>query len=430
MLKSLILCLSMCLSLNFPVERSFILFRLLLVVYNSVGLHYYSCILDNLNSNLILLSYFVVILCIMTNSSLSKTKKYLVCNTRLLFLLIARFFRKNLVIFFILFEASLIPLFFLILGWGYQPERLQSSLYFLFYTLFGSLPLLTILVLYSKFFIINWFASIFIIDIVIYICLLFAFLVKMPMFLVHLWLPKAHVEAPTIGSMILAGITLKLGSYALLRLMRITENFTLKFNWFWISIRTIGNLLLCIVCLRQTDLKSLIAYSSVVHMGLCLLTILFLLKWSFEGGLWLSLSHGLASSGLFFLTNSTYLRFNSRRLYINKGLAFTLPLIRLWLFILLIFNMARPPSLNLFREIKMVVTTVRISWLILFMSVVSRFFCAAYCLFLFNNIFHGKHNNSQKFSNTLLINEHFILFYHLWPLVLSSLLLYFIQWIK
>jgi NADH-ubiquinone oxidoreductase chain 4 len=212
--------------------------------------------------------------------------------------------------------------------------------------------------------------------------------------------------------------------------MRITENFTLKFNWFWISIRTIGNLLLCIVCLRQTDLKSLIAYSSVVHMGLCLLTILFLLKWSFEGGLWLSLSHGLASSGLFFLTNSTYLRFNSRRLYINKGLAFTLPLIRLWLFILLIFNTARPPSLNLFREIKMVVTTVRISWLILFMSVVSRFFCAAYCLFLFNNIFHGKHNNSQKFSNTLLINEHFILFYHLWPLVLSSLLLYFIQWIK
>merc|ERR1712055_724592 len=194
---------------------------------------------------------------------------------------------------------------------------------------------------------------------------------------------------------ILAGITLKLGSYALLRLFNLT------------------NLLLCIVCLRQTDLKSLIAYSSVVHMGLCLITILFLLGWSFEGGLWLSLSHGLASSGLFFLTNRTYLRFNRRRLYINKGLAFSLPLISFWWFLLLIFNMASPPSLNLFREIKMVTTTISISNFVLFLSVVSRFFCAAYCLFLFRNLYHGKHNSSQKFSNTLLTREHFVLSNHL-----------------
>jgi len=98
------------------------------------------------------------------------------------------------------------------------------------------------------------------------------------MFLVHLWLPKAHVEAPTIGSMILAGITLKLGRYALLRLFFLTRILTIKFNWIWISISLVGNLLLCLVCLRQVDLKSLIAYSSVVHMGLCLLTILFILK--------------------------------------------------------------------------------------------------------------------------------------------------------
>merc|ERR1712055_1278017 len=194
---------------------------------------------------------------------------------------------------------------------------------------------------------------------------------------------------------ILAGITLKLGSYALLRLFNLT------------------NLFLCIVCLRQTDLKSLIAYSSVVHMGLCLLSTLFILSWSFEGGVWLSLSHGLASSGLFFLTNSTYLRFNRRRIYINKGLAFSIPKIRLWLFLLLIFNMASPPSLNLFREIKMVVTTVTISNFILIISVISRFFCAAYCLFLFRNLHHGKHNNTQKFSNSLIISEHFVLFYHL-----------------
>merc|ERR1712002_139678 len=132
--------------------------------------------------------------------------------------------------------------------------------------------------------------------------------------------------------------------------------------------------------------------------GLCLLSTLFILSWSFEGGVWLSLSHGLASSGLFFLTNSTYLRFNRRRIYINKGLAFSIPKIRLWLFLLLIFNMASPPSLNLFREIKMVTTTISISNFTLLMSVITRFFCAAYCLFLFSNIYHGKHN--LNFSKT------------------------------
>jgi len=430
MLKIIILCLTTCSALNYPVERLCLLFILILLNYNSRGFRYYRTLLDNLRCNLIILSYTIIILCLLTNRKFTLLKKYLLCNLSLLLFLIFSFFSKNLLFFFILFESSLIPLFFLILGWGYQPERLQSSIYFLFYTLFGSLPLLIILLTFTKNFITTWSDKILLLDFILYIFLILAFLIKMPMFLVHLWLPKAHVEAPTVGSMILAGITLKLGRYALLRLFYLTRVTRLKFNWVCISISLVGNLLLCIVCLRQTDLKSLIAYSSVIHMGLCLLTILFLLGWSFEGGLWLSLSHGLASSGLFFLTNSTYLRFNRRSLYINKGLAFTLPLISFWWFLLLIFNMASPPSLNLFSEIKMVTTTIGISWFTLLLSVISRFFCAAYCLFLFTNIYHGKHNNTQKFSNTMLISEHFVTFYHLWPLVISILLLYFIQWIK
>jgi len=430
MLKSLILCFSTCCAFYYPVESTCLLFLCRLLVYNLNGLCYHNVIIDNLNCNLIMLSYIVVMLCILTNNTLSYIKKYLLCNTILLLLLVFSFLSKNILLFFILFESSLIPLFFLVLGWGYQPERLQSSIYFLFYTLFGSLPLLVILIFFRKLINIRWINKLFTLDFIIYLALVLAFLIKMPMYLVHLWLPKAHVEAPTIGSMILAGITLKLGSYALLRLFCLTNIYRLKFNWIWISISLVGNLFLCIVCMRQTDLKSLIAYSSVVHMGLCLLTILFLLNWSFEGGLWLSLSHGLASSGLFFLTNRTYLRFNSRSLYINKGLAFRLPLISFWWFLLLIFNMASPPSLNLFSEIKMVTTSVSISNFILLLSVISSFFCAAYCLFLFRNLYHGKHNNSQKFSNTLLTREHFVLSYHLWPLIFSILLLYFIQWIK
>jgi len=430
MLKICFLCLTTCISFNYPIEGLCLILLLIVLNYNLSGLLYCNLIVDQLTSNLIMLSYFIIILCILTNRKFTVIKKYLICNTTLLIFLVLRFFSKNLIYFFILFESSLIPLFFLILGWGYQPERLQSSIYYLFYTLFGSLPLLILLIILSNKCITSWVDKIYVLDIILYLRLILAFLIKMPMFLVHLWLPKAHVEAPTVGSMILAGITLKLGRYALLRILISTRNISIKLNWLCISIRLIGNLFLCIVCLRQTDLKSLIAYSSVIHMGLCLLTILFILNWSFEGGLWLSLSHGLASSGLFFLTNRTYLRFNRRRLYINKGLAFTLPVISFWLFLLLIFNMASPPSLNLFREIKMVITTIRISWFILILSAITSFFCAAYCLFLFSNIFHGKHNNTQKFSNTLLINEHFILFYHLWPLIISIILLYFIQWIS
>ena len=376
-----------------------------------------------------LLTLFIIILCILTNRKLSQDKKYLLCNIFLLVFLLFSFLSKFLIFFFILFEASLIPLFLLIMGWGYQPERLQSSIYFLFYTLFGSLPLLVSLFLLKYTFILTWINKIIILDSIMYFTLILAFLIKMPMFLVHLWLPKAHVEAPTIGSMILAGVTLKLGRYALLRLSILSTSHTLKYNWLWIAIRLTGNIVLCFVCLRQTDLKLLIAYSSVIHMGLCLITLLFILNWSYEGSLWLSLSHGLASSGLFFLTNSTYLRFNRRSLYINKGLAFTLPVISFWWFLLLIFNMASPPSLNLFREIKMIMTTITISNLIIFLSVITRFLCSAYCIFLFRNIYHGKHNNTQKFSNNLIISEHFIRFYHLWPLITAIILLQYLQWI-
>jgi len=428
MLKPLLLCLSTCLAFNYPIENISFIIILVIINYTINGVFYYNFIVDNLNCNLLILTLFIILLCILTNTKLSNLKKYILCNTFLLLFLIYSFLSKLLILFFILFEASLIPLFLLIMGWGYQPERLQSSIYFLFYTLFGSLPLLITILLLRNIFILSWSNKIIILDTILYLGLTIAFLIKMPMFLVHLWLPKAHVEAPTIGSMILAGVTLKLGSYALLRLFILTNNYRLKYNWLWISIRLTGNIILCLVCLRQTDLKLLIAYSSVIHMGLCLITILFILNWSYEGGLWLSLSHGLASSGLFFLTNRTYLRFNSRRLYINKGLAFTLPIIRLWWFLLLIFNMASPPSLNLFREIKMIMTTLRISRFIILISVISRFLCSAYCLFLFRNIYHGKHNNTQKISNNLILSEHFVRFYHLWPLIIALLLLQFLQW--
>lgn len=430
MLKSIILCLIPCVSFLYFLENSLVLMIFPLLMYGIVNLTSLSLIIDKLSLRLVLLRIIILILCLLTNSYFNKLIKYLLFLNLLFIFFTLSFFSKNLLCFFLFFESSLIPLFLLILGWGYQPERLQSSSYFLFYTLFGSLPLLIVIIRFRKFLKLNWITKIFNLEFLIYLGLVFAFLIKMPMFLVHLWLPKAHVEAPTVGSMILAGITLKLGSYALLRIFILSSIINNKYSWVWIAIRLVGNLLLCIVCLRQRDLKSLIAYSSVVHMGLCLISIFFAYNWSFEGRLWLSLSHGFTSSGLFYLTNRNYLRLNSRRLYINKGFSNNFPLIRLWWFLLLIFNMSSPPSLNLFREIKMVTVISSVSNLVILLRVIASFFCASYCLYLFRRMHHGKINRIQKFRCNLSLNENFVVRIHLKPLLISILLINFIQWVN
>nr|YP_009261961.1 NADH dehydrogenase subunit 4 [Tipula cockerelliana]AMN09076.1 NADH dehydrogenase subunit 4 [Tipula cockerelliana] len=345
---------------------------------------------DILSYGLILLSVWVCVLMLMASEGIYRKKNYwnfflLIVLFSLIFLYLT-FSTMNLFLFYLFFESSLIPTLFLIMGWGYQPERLQAGVYLLFYTLFASLPLLVgVFYIYSEMMQLEFMMlSKDIFSVMLYLSLIFAFLVKMPMFLVHLWLPKAHVEAPVSGSMILAGVLLKLGGYGILRVMPLIQEVNNTFSWYWVSISLVGGVLVSFICLRQTDLKSLIAYSSVAHMSIVLSGALTMTSWGMSGAYVLMIAHGLCSSGLFCLANISYERMGSRSLFINKGMLNFMPSMALWWFLLSSCNMAAPPSLNLLGEISLLNSIVSWSWISMFMLALLSFFSAAYTLYLYS----------------------------------------------
>nr|YP_010999367.1 NADH dehydrogenase subunit 4 [Cricotopus dentatus]WPM93213.1 NADH dehydrogenase subunit 4 [Cricotopus dentatus] len=400
-----------------------------LVSYNNFNYNIsYFLGVDLISYGLILLSIWICALMLMSSEVVFKFNNYvnyfLFLILFLLLMLMLTFSSMNLFLFYVFFESSLIPTLFLILGWGYQPERLQAGVYLLFYTLLASLPLLM-----SIFYILNNTLTMNIFMLMnysfyyyfFYFTMIFAFLVKMPMFLVHLWLPKAHVEAPVSGSMILAGVLLKLGGYGLIRVFPFLMLMGLNFNYVFVSISLVGGFLISLVCLRQMDMKALIAYSSVAHMGIVLSGLLTLTYWGLSGAYTLMIAHGLCSSGLFSLANMTYERVGSRSLMINKGLLNFMPSLSLWWFLLCSGNMAAPPTLNLLGEISLLNSIVSWSlYSIIFLSLLS-FFGAAYSLFLYSFSQQGK-IYSALYSFSMNYNREFlILFLHWFPLNLLIL---------
>nr|YP_009175981.1 NADH dehydrogenase subunit 4 [Batrachoseps nigriventris]ALI30680.1 NADH dehydrogenase subunit 4 [Batrachoseps nigriventris] len=391
--------------------------------------------LDYVSSPLLVLTCWLLPLMILASqnhlkdSPLGRQQMYISMLTMLQIMLIMAFSSTELILFYITFEATLIPTLIIITRWGNQTERLNAGTYFLFYTLAGSLPLLVSLLLLSSnmgSLSINMIATspemymMTTTSKLMWFGCLTAFMVKMPLYGAHLWLPKAHVEAPVAGSMILAAVLLKLGGYGIIR---VTMLFTplVELSYPFIILALWGVLMTGLVCMRQTDLKSLIAYSSVSHMGLVVAAALIQTPWSFTGAILLMISHGLISSSLFCLANTNYERTHSRTMVLARGLQTILPLMATWWLISNLSNLALPPTTNLWGELMIMMSLFNWSpWTIL-MTGLGTLVTAAYTLYMFLMTQRGQLPSHLKISSPTFTREHCLMAMHLFPMMLLML---------
>nr|UPL65826.1 NADH dehydrogenase subunit 4 [Alloeorhynchus sp.] len=404
-----------------------ILMGLFFLVFNTTWfMSYYTSLSysmggDLLSWSLSLLSLWIVMLMIMASviylSNNNNIEAFLFIMLFLLLTLLTSFTFLNIFSFYIAFESSLIPTLLLIFGWGYQPERMSAGFYLLFYTLFGSLPLLI-----SLFYIKNESGTLFysLIEVewnfYLYLSLIFAFLVKMPLIMFHFWLLKAHVEAPVSGSMVLAGVLLKLGGYGLLRVFSFMDKYVISLSYFFIVMSLFGMFIVGLLCMVQVDMKSLIAYSSVAHMGLVVCGIMIYNLWGLYGALVMMIGHGLCSSAMFSLANMVYERTHSRSLFINSGLIGFMPSMSLLWFLLSINNMSSPPSLNLLGEVMLingVMSWSSYSWLFLGLA---SFMSCCYSIYLYSYSQHGMFYSGMMAVSSGYFREFLLIMYHWIPL--------------
>lgn len=337
----------------------------------------------------------------------------------LLLALTLTFSSQKIIHFYFWLEVTLIPTIFLILGWGYQPERLQASMYLLIYTLFGSLPFLVTAAclgllsqgaLFTAFKFNTCYSSF------AFIIIIIVLLIKLPIYPLHLWLPKAHVEAPLAGSIALAGVLLKLGVYGIILFMPFIAP-TLFVSSLIIAISIWGGVLTSAISIRQTDIKSLIAYSSIGHIGFILLGLISQTRTGVKGAVLMAIAHGLGSPALLNLAALVYDNTHSRRILVSKRVISLYPVAYPILFMGCAANISAPPLVNLLGEVFLASAAVAFSNTIIFPIIIICLLVGAYSLYLFTRISHG---SPSAFSNSITsfsVRRHLIIFINIFPLI-------------
>ena len=324
-----------------------------------------------------------------------------------LFLLII-FSVLDLFLFYVFFEAILIPMYLIIGVWGSRERKIRAVYLFFFYTLGGSI-LMLIGLLYIYFTVGSLNLEYLLLykftlseQLFLWLSFFISFASKIPMFPFYIWLPEAHVEAPTVGSVLLAGILLKLGVYGFLRFsLTLFPEASLFFSPLIYFLSIIGVLYASMSAICQTDLKRIVAYSSIAHMNLVTLGIFSFNVLGIEGSILQSISHGFVSGGMFLLVGVLYDRYHSRFVYYYGGLIHMMPIYSIFLLLFTMANIALPGTSSFVGEFLILCGIYKINIITCLLSALSVIICGAYSLWVYNRIIFG----NLKFDYTIKFKD-------------------------
>nr|AXE73230.1 NADH dehydrogenase subunit 4 [Bemisia tabaci]AXI95940.1 NADH dehydrogenase subunit 4 [Bemisia tabaci]AXI95953.1 NADH dehydrogenase subunit 4 [Bemisia tabaci]AXI95966.1 NADH dehydrogenase subunit 4 [Bemisia tabaci] len=330
------------------------------------------------------------IIFILTFNKINQNTIYHSSMFMLLILLMLTFYSWNLMMFYFMFEISMIVVLSIIMTWGYQPERVEAALFMIMMTILTSLPFI-ISMMNNTTSLSLWNIHCMEVNSWEYMSLMLVFMMKMPTMFLHMWLPKVHVESPVQGSMILASILLKLGSYGLIRTTSINSGFNKNLEWIIMSYSMWTALTMSMICFIQTDLKTMIAYSSVVHMTLVFASITLNKVKSMMGSMYIMIGHGMCSAGLFYMANIIYKNSKSRSIIVNKSMFSMTPTAMMMWFFMCMGNSPMPPSINIMGEFfsfKSIVNWSSNNMTVILIMVI-MFLSSLYSIFMFYIVTHS-----------------------------------------